>query len=78
MIRPAFGLDVDKSDLKRLDGSIGRKPFDLLLVGQAAAKENDRNFIYPWDLPLTTHNARQHRPTPTPWLSGSSPAEAAT
>ena len=53
LFRLASGLDVDKSDLKRLDDFISRKLYDLLLIGQAAAKANDRDFIYPWDLPIT-------------------------
>ncbi|MFJ5532566.1 DUF1931 family protein [Streptomyces sp. NPDC004012] len=51
--RAAAGLDVDKSDLKRYGDFVDAKLYDLLVVGQASAKANDRDTVEPWDLPLT-------------------------
>ena len=53
LFRLASGLDVDKSDLKRTNDFLNRKLFDLLLIGQATASANNRNFIYSWDIPVT-------------------------
>lgn len=53
LFRLSSGLDVDKSDLKRLNDFINEKIRDLLLIAQDTAKANDRDIIYPWDLPLT-------------------------
>jgi hypothetical protein len=47
------GLDVDKNDLKQYSDFIGRKLRELLDVGQAAAKQNQRDIIEPRDLPIT-------------------------
>jgi hypothetical protein len=53
LFRRVSGLDVDKSDLKRLEefliGTLG----DLLLMGKAAAGANNRTIIRPYDLPVT-------------------------
>ena len=51
--RVAASLDVDKDDLKRLSDFVNRKIYDLLVVGEAAAKANGRDIIEPFDLPLT-------------------------
>ncbi|WP_055489193.1 DUF1931 family protein [Streptomyces sp. TP-A0356] len=51
--RVAAGLDVDKNDLKRYSDFVDGKLYDLLLVGQAAAKANGRDTLEPWDLPIT-------------------------
>ena len=51
--RAAAGLDVDKDDLKRFDDFVGQQVYDLLLVGQAAAKANRRDVVQPSDLPIT-------------------------
>ncbi|MEU6548082.1 DUF1931 family protein [Streptomyces sp. NPDC046859] len=51
--RAAGGLDVDKSDLKRYGDFVDAKLYDLLVVGQAAAKANGRDIVEPWDLPIT-------------------------
>lgn len=51
--RTAGGLDVDKEDLRRYSDFVNQKVYDLLLIGQAAAKANGRDIIQPWDLPIT-------------------------
>jgi hypothetical protein len=51
--RAAAGLDVDKNDLKRFNDFVNRKLYDMLVVAEAAAKENRRDIIQPWDLPIT-------------------------
>jgi hypothetical protein len=53
LFRKAAGLDVDKSDLKRLSDFINQKLYDLLLIGESKAKANNRDIIEPWDLPIT-------------------------
>jgi Domain of unknown function (DUF1931) len=49
----AAGLDVDKDDLRRYRDFVNRKLYDLLVIGQAAAKANGRDIIEPSDLPIT-------------------------
>ncbi|MEU7744310.1 DUF1931 family protein [Nonomuraea sp. NPDC049158] len=51
--RAAAGLNVDKNDLKRFNDFVNRKLYDMLVVAEAAAKENRRDIIQPWDLPIT-------------------------
>jgi hypothetical protein len=51
--RVAAGLDVDKDDIKRHSDFVNGKLYDLLLIGQATAKANDRDIIQPNDLPIT-------------------------
>jgi hypothetical protein len=51
--RVAASLDVDKDDIKRHSDFVGGKLYDLLLIGQATAKANDRDIIQPNDLPIT-------------------------
>ena len=51
--RLAASLDVDKSDIKRYADFVNQKIYDLLLMGVATAKTNDRDVIQPWDLPMT-------------------------
>ncbi len=53
LFRRAAELDLDKSDLKRFGDFINQKLYDLLLIGQAVAKANDRNVIELYDLPIT-------------------------
>lgn len=53
LFREAAGLDVDKSDLRRLNDFVNQKTYDLLVIGQAHAGANGRDIIEPWDLPLT-------------------------
>ena len=51
--RLAASIDVDKDDLKRYQEFVDQKLYDLLLMGQAAAKANNRDVLEPWDLPIT-------------------------
>ena len=51
--RVAAGLDVDKDDIKRHSDFVSGRLYDLLLIGQATAKANDRDIIQPNDLPIT-------------------------
>jgi hypothetical protein len=51
--RAAAGLNVDKNDLKRFNDFVNQKLYDMLVVAEAAAKENRRDIIQPWDLPIT-------------------------
>jgi hypothetical protein len=51
--RLAASLDVDKSDIKRYADFVHQKIYDLLLMGVATAKANDRDIVEPWDLPIT-------------------------
>jgi hypothetical protein len=53
LFRTAGGVDVDKDDLRRYEGFVDRKTYDLLLIGQAHAKSNARDIIQPSDLPVT-------------------------
>ncbi len=51
--RLAASIDVDKDDLKRYQEFVYQKLYDLLLMGQATAKANNRDVLEPWDLPIT-------------------------
>jgi hypothetical protein len=51
--RSAAGLDVDKADLKRYDEFVNHKIHDLLVKAEGTAKANDRDIIFPFDLPIT-------------------------
>ncbi len=53
LFRLAAGLDIDKSDLRRLDDFINEKLHDLLLMSQRIAKMNGRDVITEADVPLT-------------------------
>lgn len=53
LFRLAAGLDVDKSDLKRLNDFVRQKVYDLLLAAQATARANGRDVIEVQDLPIT-------------------------
>ncbi len=53
LFREAASLDIDKSDLKRLEEFIALRLHDLLVRGQASAKMNGRDFIEYADLPIT-------------------------
>jgi hypothetical protein len=46
-------LDIDKADIKRYADFVHQKIYDLLLMGVATAKANDRDIVEPWDLPIT-------------------------
>ncbi len=49
----AYGVDVDRDDIKRYLDFVNDALYDLLLIGQATAKANVRDVILPWDLPVT-------------------------
>lgn len=51
--RAAAGLDVHKDDLKRYSDFVNHKLHDMLLMAEATSKANDRDVIFPADLPVT-------------------------
>ena len=51
--RAAGGVTVDRDDVKRYLDFVNDALYDLLLMGQAAAKANNRDVLEPWDLPIT-------------------------
>jgi hypothetical protein len=51
--RAAGEVSVDRDDLKRYLDFVNDALYDLLIIGQAAAKANLRDVIQPWDLPVT-------------------------
>ena len=51
--RASGSLDIDKADVKRYEGFVHAKVYDLLLRGVALAKANGRDVIRPHDLPIT-------------------------
>ena len=53
LFRGAAGLDIDKSDVKRLGDFIGERLRDLLLLGQVSASINGRDIIEYQDIPIT-------------------------
>jgi Domain of unknown function (DUF1931) len=53
LFREAAGLDIDKQDVGRYQDFVVDELHDLLVVGEAAAKENLRDVIEPYDLPIT-------------------------
>ncbi len=53
LFRQAAGLDVDKSDLRRLNDFVRDKIRDLLIVAEASARANGRDVVQLWDLPIT-------------------------
>jgi hypothetical protein len=53
LFREAASLDVDKEDLRRLDDFFNHEVEDLLIRGVANAKANERDVIWPSDLPIT-------------------------
>ncbi len=53
LFREAAGIDIDKDDIKRLDGFITARLHDLLLMAQRLAKANGRPVIDWIDVPLT-------------------------
>jgi hypothetical protein len=54
LFRKSAGLDIDKADIKRYEGFVQHKIYDLLLRGVASAKANGRDVVRPTDLPITT------------------------
>jgi hypothetical protein len=53
LFRKVASLDIDKSDLKRLNDLINQKIVDLLIMAEAPAKSNGRDIINFYDLPIT-------------------------
>jgi hypothetical protein len=53
LFRQTADLDLDKSDLGRLEEFVRRKVEDLVVRGEANAKANERDVIQSWDLPIT-------------------------
>ena len=53
LFREVASLDIDKSDLKRLESFIAERLRELLVRGQALAKMNGRDLIEYADLPVT-------------------------
>jgi hypothetical protein len=53
LLRRSAGIDIDKSDMKRLSDLIGGKLYDLLVIGVRNASYNSRDIIMEPDLPLT-------------------------
>ncbi len=52
LFREAAGLDMDKTDMKRLYEFVNQKLHDLLVRGVVAARANDRQVIEIHDLPI--------------------------
>ncbi len=53
LLRRVAGLNIDKSDVKRVTDLLGKKLNDLLIVGVRNASYNRRDVVMPPDLPLT-------------------------
>ncbi len=53
LFRESASLDIDKSDIKRLEDFINQRVYDLMIRGQANAKANLRDIIQVQDLPIT-------------------------
>jgi hypothetical protein len=53
LFREAASLDIDKSDIKRLDDFVNERLHDLLLLAQSKAKANGRPVIDWIDVPVT-------------------------
>lgn len=53
LLRSVAGLNVDKSDVKRLLDLVGDKLWDILVIGARNASYNDRDVIMEPDLPIT-------------------------
>lgn len=51
--RAAAEVSVDRDDVKGYLDFVNDALYDLVLIGQAAAKANARDIIEPWDLPVT-------------------------
>ena len=50
--RAAGGVSVARGDVERYLDFVNDAIYDLLLIGQAAARANLRDIIEPWDLPV--------------------------
>jgi len=53
LFREAASLDIDKSDIKRLEGFVAGRLHRLLMRGVASAKMNGRDLVEYSDLPIT-------------------------
>jgi hypothetical protein len=53
LFRRAAGIDVDKMDLRRYSNFVNHKLYDLLVVGEEAARVNGQGAIEPFHLPIT-------------------------
>jgi hypothetical protein len=53
LFRKVASIDVDKSDLKKLNQLINQKILDMLIVAKATAKTNGRDIIHFCDLPIS-------------------------
>lgn len=51
--REAAGLDIDKSDIRRIDDLANRQMHRFLVMARRAAKMNGRDIILEADLPIT-------------------------
>ncbi len=51
--REAAGLDIDKSDIRRIDDLANRQMHRFLVMARRAAKMNGRDIIIEADLPIT-------------------------
>jgi hypothetical protein len=52
LFRRAAGIDVDKMDLRRYSDFVNHKLYDLLVIGEEAARLNARHAIEPFHLPI--------------------------
>ncbi len=53
LFREAASLDIDKNDIKRLEGFVNDRLHDLLLRAVANARANGRDIIAVQDVPIT-------------------------
>ncbi len=53
LFREAASLDIDKSDIKRLEDFVNQRLHDLLIRAQANARANGRDVIAIQDVPIT-------------------------
>ncbi len=53
LFRRGAGLDIKKGHAKDITDIVEQKLYDLLLMGQKAAKYNGRDVIWKYDLPIT-------------------------
>ena len=53
LFRRVAGIDVDKMDLRRYSDFVNNKLYDLLVVGEEAARLNGHDAVEPFHLPIT-------------------------
>jgi hypothetical protein len=51
--RETAQLDIDKSDLRRFDTVLNERLASMLTRGREVARENERDVVEPYDLPIT-------------------------